>query len=624
MNKLEEVLRYHIEYLYKKLNAFRLIEDETKLKEMKKETRVFTELLDDLEKNIENISYLDIDSVLSKLYSSQKLDKVLEELRLVKIVLEAKNQKHFPIDLSEEQNIFLQDLLFRIHDQERQHLEQIPLISQEIEKKKEEKEAIEDKIINLSIILEKILDPDNLEFLTQEEFVDFYDCILNKEIPYEKRKEALISWKNYNDKRSLLDKKVIERIDMASIRECFREYGLLDSVEKYLQKYEKEILYHGDISNIRGILSYLQEEDLVHHKPNLLSSFTPLNLLTMCIYGTVSSVKERYEQLSENKDLLDIYFSTPSVWIRNISGRRKHTSGIKRETHPDRSSFTLMTMAHLISFEEMVQNEKLLQELGFSVSLKEGKGIAAIKMPTYRLHENIDILTKYDILNLDNTENFPVSTLSFSDLVTKCDWAIEVGWLNPLEKQFGNYIQNYPSKLQVKIDFFAVLYKLKNEMPADGYYRTVFSENGKLNKAFYQNGYLQVSQGKSFADFLGNTFVDFAHCSYLPNYSSFEQIIVQNFQLDYDLSILNDPLIKKLETYHHVNDHDFQYVFGNVVVSRFKVLRIYSILKKQENIDLEEALLFAITYNSLLSEQSLQVILSQLGMKKGEVTYGIS
>ena len=192
MSKLEEVLRYHIEYLYKKLNAFKLIEDETKLKEIEKDARVFTELLDDLEKNIENISYLDIDSVLSKLYSSQKLDKALEELRLVKIVLEAKNQKYFPIDLSEEQNIFLQDLLSRIHDQEKQLLEQILLISQEVEKKKEEKEAIEDKIINLSIILEKILDPDNLEFLTQEEFVDFYDCILNKEIPYEKRKEALI------------------------------------------------------------------------------------------------------------------------------------------------------------------------------------------------------------------------------------------------------------------------------------------------------------------------------------------------------------------------------------------------------------------------------------------------
>ena len=245
-------------------------------------------------------------------------------------------------------------------------------------------------------------------------------------------------------------------------------------------------------------------------------------------------------------------------------------------------------------------------------------------MSNYRLHENIDILTKYGILNLDNTENFPVSTLSFSDLVTKCDWAIEVGWLNPLEKKFGNYIKNYPSKLQVKIDFFAVLYKLKNEMSSDEYYRTVFSENGKLNTAFYQNGYRQILQGKNFSDFLGDTFVDFAHCSYLPNYSSFEQIIVQNFQLDYDLSILNDPLIKKLETYHHVNDHDFQYVFGNVVVSRFKVLRIYSVLKKQENIDLEEALLFAITYNSLFSEQSLQAILSQLGMKKGEVTYGIS
>ena len=73
-----------------------------------------------------------------------------------------------------------------------------------------------------------------------------------------------------------------------------------------------------------------------------------------------------------------------------------------------------------------------------------------------------------------------------------------------------------------------------------------------------------------------------------------------------------------------MNDHDFRYVFGNVVVSRFKVLRIYSVLKKQENIDLEEALLFAITYNSLFSEQSLQAILSQKKKKKGEVTYGIS
>lgn len=146
------------------------------------------------------------------------------------------------------------------------------------------------------------------------------------------------------------------------------------------------------------ILKYLQTEDLAHNKPNLLTCFEPFNLLTICIYGTANSVKSRYEKLRQNGELYDVYFTTPSVWIRNISKQKSPKENQETDAKTKGKTMLLAKAAYQISYEEMKENEQFLQELGFDVSLAHAKNISTIKTPHKKLLENLQILTQYQYM----------------------------------------------------------------------------------------------------------------------------------------------------------------------------------------------------------------------------------
>lgn len=624
---MEEVIKLELEILYKKYEECSSQEQEAKEKIFMRQKNIINEFLDDLEKDIENINYLETDSIVPLIYPSELQAEVKEQIRLIKIVLEAKNEKHFPVEMSESQNFFLKNFINRLKEKEEQLASEIQELQKISSEKNRQKEELETQIINLETLLEKLLDIENVELLNQSDFQTLYICIAEDSIPYDKRRLAILDFKTYNDKRIYYGKKVIEQVDIEVVKKCFQEFGLLDTMEKYLTKYEKEIVYRADIYNIKSILEYLQTEDLAHNKPNLLTRFEPFNLLTICIYGTPNSVKSRYEKLRQNVELYDVYFTTPSVWIRNISKQKSAKENQENDAETKGKTMLLAKAAYQISYEEMKENERFLQELGFDVSLARAKNITTIKTPHKKLLENLQILTQYQIYDESNKNSFPVSTLAFSDLITKCDSAIEVELLNPMNKEHGNYLKKYPSKIQmVKKEYIASLYKLKGESSFDIYNENVYAkkEPEKLNSEFVSDGFRKLAHGKSLDEFVKNNFINFSTSKYLPNYKKYKAIITKNFAISFNKDILNDPLIQNLETYHHVIGHDLQYVFGTVIISRLKVLRIYSILKKNHVENLEEALLFAITYNSLLNEESLDLIFATLKFGREEKEYGLS
>ena len=196
-----------------------------------------------------------------------------------------------------------------------------------------------------------------------------------------------------------------------------------------------------------------------------------------------------------------------------------------------------------------------------------------------------------------------------------------------MNKEHGNYLKKYPSKIQmIKKEYIASLYKLKGESSFGTYNENVYAkkEPEKLNYEFVSDGFMKLAHGKSLDEFVKNNFINFSTSKYIPNYKKYKAIIAKNLDISFEEDILNDPLIQNLETYHHVIGHDLQYVFGAVIISRLKVLRIYSILKKNHVENLEEALLFAITYNSLLNEESLDLIFTTLKFGREEKEYGLS
>ena len=135
------------------------------------------------------------------------------------------------------------------------------------------------------------------------------------------------------------------------------------------------------------------------------------------------------------------------------------------------------------------------------------------------------------------------------------------------------------------------------------------------------NGYQDMVGNKPITEFKQENFASLE--DEIPLFKEFEEYIANNFSVNFNPQILQDPLIINLETNHHIVDKNFHYVFGTIVISRFKVLRIYSILKEQFPTHLEDALLYAITYQSYLSKNSLEKIKTAIQNKKG-VIYGLS
>ena len=70
------------------------------------------------------------------------------------------------------------------------------------------------------------------------------------------------------------------------------------------------------------------------------------------------------------------------------------------------------------------------------------------------------------------------------------------------------------------------------------------------------------------------------------------------------------PEIQQLESENKVDD--FTYRIAGMTISRPKVLRIYNGILKDENIDTEKGLLFAVTSSSLLNEEEFNGIKKKL------------
>ena len=98
---------------------------------------------------------------------------------------------------------------------------------------------------------------------------------------------------------------------------------------------------------------------------------------------------------------------------------------------------------------------------------------------------------------------------------------------------------------------------------------------------------------------------------------NFSNVIPTNY---YNEEILDDPLIRKIESNHCVVDEISEngvhrsnmnssvYLFGNTIISRLKVLRNASILKSKYGYLSEDMLLTSIVRNSYLTEEAFQNI----------------
>ena len=595
------------------------------INELEKDLKLIEEFLNDFsdEKIIEvNINtYLNI---LFKYTDVQNKSKFIEEFRIITILLNGKYNEKLPLDLSNDQQETIRKFMNKLND--------IKInLSVEIENKKAlEKEknknidVLVDDIINLEDLSEKIMSKDDKSLLTSEDFNIFYKIIEDKNISFDLKKEALIKFSEYNLYiMKTGNKKIEENVDMNLLIACFNNFGFGEDMVKLINKkgVKEEVMNNANLKNIKDILNFLSNE-------NILNKFSLDSLLTLCVYGDVNEIKERYLEFKD--ELSDFHFNTPSIWIKKMTLerrkyiRRENKNNKKRESrNPLRDKLNINA-----SYGDFKLNKKFLEE-EFNIkvdarSYKEGRIIKILSSPNHVIKRNYELYKEYGIIDDNNLENFSISSLAFSATIKKIDKFIELGLLNNDHGALGHYINNNPSALQAYKDItYMFLYYLKENLSLEEYYSMLASEkiHGNIKKEFIQANFtsfgynLKTEEEKE--KFKNENFIDQTDSKYIQNAIGYNELISESDKITFDESILLEPRIKELENFK-LENNKYIYVINNNIISRYKVLRICSILK-ENGIEMDEnTILYAVTYGTYLSKNTFNLIKETLSYNKGE------
>ena len=302
--------------------------------------------------------------------------------------------------------------------------------------------------------------------------------------------------------------------------------------------------------------------------------------------------------------LYQIFFDTSSVWMKTLNKGESKTNR-KSSTHTPGSADvgTLKYDSQIISYDDMIENERFLKSKGFPVSLNESINYKILKTNPNKLKSNYEIYRKYGFFEV--AKKTPLSMLGACRLLERCDLCVELGILNGVDanERECNLIKYSPTRLvNSPKGFFQYLAKLKLNSRPHEYYGIICSNKDSfafntITSQMQLQGLGTSCNDEKIEEFEHNNFVDVKE--EIPNYYKYESLVSAINTDSYDKDVLSLPLIDKLETENKKNE--FVYKFGEQIISRQKVLRISSVLNKCLKEFNEEMLFFAITKGSYIN-----------------------
>ncbi len=614
---LAEIIKSKVDDLYKTYNNLNFEANKEKIESLKEDINKLATLIETISKDIKNIkdiSYQDI----SKYISINEVD-----LKNIQLVLKAKYEFNLSVDLTTTQLEVIKKILEELVEKKNILTETIKKEEEIVSKNKEESSSIEDNILNLEYLYEKVNNPEDYSLLNLEDFETLSIIFEDKDTSSKVKIDLLSSVIEYNETIEKQNKKILSTTDIEEVKECFRSFDFKEDMLKFIDRNKEEISRNIDLSNTREILTFLQSK-------NILDKFSKGALLAIVLYSNESTVSKRYEDLKERKALLTPLFEIPSIWVNNLPKkvRVRHKSSSKNKGENNNYN-RLRGYASKISYEEMISNEQYLTSMGLNVSISDKTNIKVLETPREKIDENLNSYKLYGFFDSRDMSTLPPSMFSFSKVADKCDKLIEIGLLHNTN---NNYTITFPTIINtMREENFALLSKLKRENNKDEYYNLVFSQYYKRNIQSL-NRCLTTKCSKKFGYNLGTieeietfkqeNFMDQTDNKYIPNASKYEEILTKENPITYQDAILTDEKIRVLEEQYRVDNNPYQYKIGNEIISRLKVLRCYSSLK-EKGISDDNALLYSVTRGMYLDEKTFNML--KIAVKgRGEYINGLS
>lgn len=565
---------------------------ETKTKELVKPFDDFADRLSAVEVTPLKISGLSIEEIDNNFVNISV--EIIEKLEMYKALSKL---SFYP--LTDEQKLDISNIM-------RELIEQINKTKKYILESSVILKDIDDKLKEIDGIIEKVTALySNRGYLNSNDIMNIVNILKDSTLSVEEQvtivqKLSLLSLDiiNSNEKEEQEeDILVIEEtgVDRDELVNLFKEYGY--DFDDFKERDKNMMLNYGRIENIRGMLDVLASNNLRIYIKGTSHKLTQIfvNSNGSIISTIIENIREDIEKnkmkfnsgLSDGLSIERLFsecLDTPSMFI---NGKRKYKrrSGGSGGHGPGGGSGDTTVIG---AFNNYVKNRELLLEKGIDINLVITKCKTLLCTPYQKVKENFACFEFYGIP--ENVYNRTLYSLTATDPLSAIDQFIELGCYRYILSNFS-YVNRRPDDLI--------------------FYRIV--KAGQLGDSIYSERRTQT------VEFLGKISNDSKN-GYGINRDNKQDVVSQyipSFNPMYDKAVNNDrnagPIILANNNYfiNAIEEYkidDLRYDFNGVIISRFKVLRIYETLIKNHIAGTYNAILYAICKNSILTEEQYRNI----------------
>ena len=190
---LAEIIKTKRDNLYETYNNFNLENNKEKIESLKEEINKLTNLIEILNKDIKNIKDLQYQDISN--YISIKE----EDLNNIKLVLKAKYEANLAVDLTSMQLETIKKLIEELVEKKDSLAETLRTEEEKANKNKEEVSSIEEAILNLEYLYEKVNDKEDYSLLNLEDFKTLSIILEDKDTSSKIKLDLLSSVIEYNE-----------------------------------------------------------------------------------------------------------------------------------------------------------------------------------------------------------------------------------------------------------------------------------------------------------------------------------------------------------------------------------------------------------------------------------------
>ena len=559
-----------------------------------------------LRNNIESIVDIDLNIFKEIISESSKTieekERLFEFIKSMKILLELNKKENTTFKLTRNQI----EELSKLYD----ILDEININEQNNKKRLEQEiDSIKKEISKLRKILNTIEDQNNNEFIKD---INTIVNALNKYVEDEEEKrKILFSVMSYND--NCYNNKIstneliplnLKRLDIDDVRSLFKTYGY--DFDQLKDNQKEDILIYGDLVNMQEVFECLKNLRF----PKFIQK-KQLNKLVILLINSDKKTLTDIVNHSKSKGIYptDLLSVIPAlIEQNNMNGKpgRKSPPGPPGEDSPIIQGKS----------KDYKDNIDFLSALGFDVADIVKRCPHSILINHVKLVNNYGKFLSYGF-KFDQTPTGELTHPAFTFLVSNnfdviTDQFIESG-------PYGyEYIKDNMSRVSAftspdDLVFYNIYASYMDEdylgrkMIPDGPFvidngskLKLRGEITRLSAAHRDNAYRGIQKDNKQE-------VTMTIDPPVRNKEQFDKAVNEYSEYEIEYISFDDERLKELDKYID-SRNPLRYDFDGLIISKLKVQRIFYILEQAGLDNLEDSLLYAITYNTIINQENFDKI----------------